>query len=89
MKRIRAPEDDEERDQGAVLKSIYDALNIKLDEIDHNRIQMKYWQFFSSPWASSMENEERHLELTRYGKILVTQVYNTPWFYWFDIMKYS
>ena len=69
MKRIRAPEDDEERDQGAVIKNIYDALNIKLNEIDYNHIRMKYWQFFSSPWASSIEYEERHLELARYTRI--------------------
>lgn len=66
LKRIRSPKDDEERDQGAVIKSVYDALNIEPNKIDFARIRMKYWQFFSSPWACSVEYEERHLELARY-----------------------
>ena len=57
--------DEEVRDQGTVIKSVYDALNIKPNEIDFAKIKMKYWQFFSSPWASSIEYEERHLELAR------------------------
>ena len=65
LKRIRSPKDDEERDQGAIIQSVYDALNIKPTEIDFTKIKMQYWQFFSSPWASSMEYEERHLELAR------------------------
>ena len=65
LKRIRSPKDDEERDQGAIIQSVYDALNIKPTEIDFTKIKMHYWQFFSSPWASSMEYEERHLELAR------------------------
>jgi len=68
LKRIKAPKDDEERDQGTVIKSVYDALNITLkdiDMIDMNSVRMQYWQFFSSPWASSIEYEQRHLELAR------------------------
>jgi hypothetical protein len=65
LKRIHDPKDDEERDQGTLIKSVYDALNIKPSEIDFEKIKMNYWQFFSSPWASSIEYEERHLELAR------------------------
>ena len=65
MKRIRSPKDDEERDQGAVIKSVYDALNIEPNKIDFAAMRMNYWQFFSSPWASSVQHEERHLELAR------------------------
>ena len=48
-----------------VMKSVYDALNIEPNQMDYDKIRMKYWQFFSSPWASSVEYEERHLELAR------------------------
>ena len=62
---MSSPRDDEEREQGTVIKSVYDALNIKPNEIEFAKIKMNYWQFFSSPWASSIEYEERHLELAR------------------------
>ena len=41
LKRIRAPKDEEERDQGAVMKSVYDALNIEPNQMDYDKIRMK------------------------------------------------
>ena len=65
LNRIESPKTGEERVQGSVIKSIYDALNIDLNKVDMKKIQLNYWQFFSSPWASNIEYEERHLELTK------------------------
>ena len=64
-KRIESPQDDEEREQGSIIRSVFDALHISINECDSNLTPMQYWQFFSSPWASSIEYEQRHLELTR------------------------
>ena len=60
--RIKAPQDADAR----VLRRMFNDLQIP---VESKPTSFQYWQYFASPWACNIEDEERHLEITRYANM--------------------